>query len=564
MLPRPSDIRPLREDDVDRRPANGGVTSDAAGSLDLRDAILADERGVVLPLMALLLVVLLGAVGFAVDLGWVYWNSIEIQHGADATALAGVVYVASDTDRAKVEGRAVAAANGYVDAILGGPDIVEIIALEDDAAAVANSFQLRATVTHEVPTFFMKVFGMNSLAISRTAVAEYVLPLPLGSPESYFGNDPALGRWPNFWGNIHGYYTGKGMGDRYSSQCVAWESMSGCTKNDERRQSVDAGSQNALGGYLYGIEVDPASVGSLLTVELFDPQFTRGGGDLVLVGDAEQDSSPGPVTTFMLYDPDPTPLFTLDTGNVLECSVTYDPRDPYADFNADGSVDDADDLTGDGELDWDDVELGYPGGVAALWEPLCTIPITEAGIFPLRVMVNDPAVLDQRGLNRWSLRAFTSGGPTPRVYGLGDMAIYANVDGAKGNTEFHLAEVEEVHAGKGLVIELWDPGDAKGKHSVAILDPSGGSPACTWEAEEDSGSGTDSGTESSCVIATGTSTGGGGRYNNWLLTIRVTLPTDYTCAADCWWKIHYNYPGRTQDTTTWSAHIEGNPLRLVE
>jgi hypothetical protein len=120
-----------------------------------------------------------------------------------------------------------------------------------------------------------------------------------------------------------------------------------------------------------------------------------------------------------------------------------------------------------------------------------------------------------------------------------------------------------VHAGKGLVIELWDPGDAGGKHSVEIRDPSGGTPACTWEAEEDSGSGTDSGTESSCVIDTSKS-GGGGRYNNWLVTIRVTLPTDYTCAADCWWKIHYNYPGRTQDTTTWSAHIEGNPLRLVE
>jgi Flp pilus assembly protein TadG len=562
MISRPSEVRTLRQVDPDRRPANGGAVSDAAGSLDLRDAIVADERGVVLPLMALLLVVLLGAAGFAVDLGWLYWNSIEIQHGADAASLGGVVYVAEDAAQAKVEGRAAAASNGYVDSTMGGPDVVAIIDFTDDPTAVANAFQLRATVTHEVPTFFMKVFGMNSVDISRTAVAEYVLPLPLGSPEPYFGNDPARDLWPNFWGNIHGYYTGKGMGDRYSSQCVDWQSASGCQKNAERRQSLNSGSQNALGGYLYGIEVDPASVGSLLTVELFDPQFTRGGGDHVLVGDNPQGNSPGPVTTFMLYDSDPTPLSTTD-GNVLECSVTYDPRDPYADFNADGSADDSDDLTGDGELDWDDVELGYPGGVAALWEPLCTIPITEAGIFPLRVMVNDPGGLDQRGLNRWSLRASTSGGPTPRVYGLGDMAIYANVDGAKGDTEFHLAEVEEVHAGKGLVIELWDPGDAGGKHSVEIRDPSGGTPACTWEAEEDSGSGTDSGTESSCVIDTSKS-GGGGRYNNWLVTIRVTLPTDYTCAADCWWKIHYNYPGRTQDTTTWSAHIEGNPLRLVE
>ncbi len=522
-----------------------------------------DERGAILPLMALLLVVMMGAVGFAVDLGWIYWNSIEVQHGADSAALGGVVHVADDVPRAVTEARATAAENGYVDGTLGGPDSVEVISFSDDASAVANPYQLRATITHEVRTFFMTIFGMNSVSISRTAVAEYVLPLPLGSPEPYFGNDPALGRWPNFWGNIHGYYTGQGMGDRYSSQCIRWESQSGCPRNDERRQSSGAGTPAAQGGYLYGVEVDPGSVGSLLTVELFDPYFTRGGGDHILVGDNPQGDSPGPITTFMLYDADPTPLTTTD-GNVLQCSVTYDPRDPYADFNGDGSADDEDDLTGDGELDWDDVELGLPGGVASLWEPFCTVPIDEAGILPLRVLVNDPGGADERGLNRWSVRAFTSGGTTPRVYGLGDMSIYANVDGTKGDTEFHLAEVEPVHAGKRLVIELWDPGDANGKHSVEIRDPFGGTPPCEWIAEEDSGSGMASGTESSCVIATSSATGSGGRFNNWQLTIRVNLPDDYTCAADCWWKVRYNYPGKTQDTTTWSAHIEGDPLRLVE
>ncbi len=180
-------------------------------------------------------------------------------------------------------------------------------------------------------------------------------------------------------------------------------------------------------------------------------------------------------------------------------------------------------------------------------------------------MVNDPGGADSRGLNRWSLRASVSAGPQPRVYGLGDMSIYANVDGSKGNTDFHLAEVAVGLGGKTLVIELWDPGDAQGKHSVEIRDPSGNTPACTWEAEERDGGGTASGTEANCVIDTSKpGGGGGGRFNNWLVTIRVALPADYTCAADCWWKIRYNYPGQTSDTTTWSAHIEGNPLRLVE
>jgi Putative Flp pilus-assembly TadE/G-like len=522
-----------------------------------------DERGAVLVIMALLLVALIGLVGFAVDLGWFYWNRIEVQHGADAAALGGVIYVTTDAAKAKVEGRAAAAENGYVDASLGGTDVVLIIDSSDDPASVGNASQLRATISHVVPTFFIKIFGINTMTIVRTAVAEYVLPLPLGSPESYFGNDPALGRWPNFWGNIHGYYTGKGMGDRYSSQCYAWESLSDCEKNDERRLSLNAGTQEATGGYLYGVEVADASVGSMLTVELFDPQFTRGGGDDYLTGDQEQGSSPGPITTFMLYDPDPTPLDTVGGDNTLRCSVSYAPRDAYADFNGDGLSDEADDQDGDGDLDFDDVDLAYPGGVDALWEPFCTIPITESGIFPLRVMVDDPGSLDQQGLNRWSLRAFTSSGPSPRVYGLGDMAIYANVDGKKGDTEFYLTEVSEAHAGKRLVIELFDPGDAKGKHSVEIIDPNGDNPPCEWKANESAGKGKDEGSEKNCDIPTSKS-GGGGKFNNWTLTIWIDLPGDYACGADCWWKVRYNYPDETSDTTTWSAWIEGNPLRLVE
>ncbi len=107
-----------------RRPSGRGCSLlDAPASFDDpgRNVRTGNERGAVLPLLALILVVLMGVVGFAVDLGWLYWNSIEIQHGADAAALGGVIYIASDADKAKVEGRAAAAENGYIDATLGGP-----------------------------------------------------------------------------------------------------------------------------------------------------------------------------------------------------------------------------------------------------------------------------------------------------------------------------------------------------------------------------------------------------------------------------------------------------------
>ena len=531
---------------------------DSNGALDRRllsVAVFGEERGTILVIMAFIIVTLLGVVGFSVDLGWAYWNGLEIQHGADAAALAGVIYEPGQRTEAHTEALAAAFENGYDNALPG--TTITVVDFEDDPTAVENDSQLRATVSHEIDTFFIKIFGIDTLTVARTAVAEYVAPLPMGSPDSYFGNDPALGLWPNFWGNIHGYYTAKAYGDRYSSQCIGWNLQQGCTENAERRQSLNPGSQNAEGGYVYGVEVDAASIGSILTVELFDPQYSiQGGGDELTGDQTVNGQTKKQTTTFMLYDPDSTPLTTNDGGNTLLCSVDYTERDPYADFNGNGYISSSDDQ--DGDVVKVDVEIGYPGGNAALWEPFCTVVIVEAGIYPLRIMVNDPGTEDDMALNRWSIRAFTSGGPAPRVYGLGTMSIYANVDGSTGATEFHLAEVGEIHAGKNLIIELFDPGDSGG--SVEIHDPSGGTPPpCEWEAVEDETGATSSGSEASCIIPTT-----GGAFNNWLLTIKLSIPTDYACGADCWWKVVYNYPGITRDSTTWSARIEGRPVHLTE
>lgn len=56
------------------------------------------------------------------------------------------------------------------------------------------------------------------------------------------------------------------------------------------------------------------------------------------------------------------------------------------------------------------------------------------------------------------------------------------------------------------------------------------------------------------------------QFNNELISITIGLPDDYTCTGDgCWWKIDYNSAGtEVTDTTTWTAYVAGNPLRLVE
>ncbi len=82
-------------------PDPGGLVSDVPMSFNDQGRIarISDERGAILPMMAVMLVVLIGAAAMAVDLGWLFWQSIEIQHGADAAALAGVLYEPDQRER---------------------------------------------------------------------------------------------------------------------------------------------------------------------------------------------------------------------------------------------------------------------------------------------------------------------------------------------------------------------------------------------------------------------------------------------------------------------------------
>ena len=59
-----------------------------------------------------------------------------------------------------------------------------------------RDIQLDTSVSAPVPTFFMRIFGINSIQATRQAKAEYVLPVPMGSPLNYFGAFGALrGGW---------------------------------------------------------------------------------------------------------------------------------------------------------------------------------------------------------------------------------------------------------------------------------------------------------------------------------------------------------------------------------
>lgn len=569
------------------------------------------QRGAILPLMAILLVVLMGAAAMAVDLGWLYWQSIEIQHGADSAALAGVVYEPDMRTEAKSESVAAALQNGYDDSDAG--TTVEVVDFVDDDTSVVRESMLRVTITHEVQTFFLKVFGLNHFDIQRTAVAEYVLPLALGSPEAYFGDDPAQEIYPGFTADSTSNYQAKAGGNRFGALCLHTGFGAGCKhdtsggggaaqgSNPEGRIPSGWGTAAAQGGYLFGIDVPEGSSG--LKVEIFNaPNYairknkespTPATGTGNFLGDTKYNWWNVEVTTwFMLYGPDPTPYDTTD-GNELLCSVAYQERLPQWSTGADsppnssayeldfGSLAPVDLSWDDSWLEFDEVRAaGHQNILDLMWEDMSNPYI--AGNMPGDYVDSDCSqatfdrgpgtyvlrVLDEydnsgetdtrdswRGSNKYTLRTSTTAGDQPAIYAIEDMVMTAARNTAE--TDYYLAKVDSKYAGKDLIIELWDVGDiysGPGTDNFTIVDGNLDAVDCEWWATNgDSGSGTCNIVASDLV------------YNDELITMTIAIPDDYTCDGDgCWWQIEYDYAGLVKDTTTWTAYVDGNPIRIVE
>lgn len=483
-----------------------------------------DESGAALPLIALMLVALLGIAAFSTDLGWFYLNASRIQRTADASALAGVIWMPTDLPKATTSAREIATANGYEH----GADAANVTV----SGVPGEPTQLDVTVADTVPTFFLRVLGFTEQTIVRSARAEYVPPLPLGSPDSQFGNscDPrqaGCSGQPNFWANIHGKYTATGMGDAFSPYCTGSSGSSGCAQNPSYRPR----------GYLYGIEASSGFNVQFLDIVHHNTSGDETTNDNHRTGDrgcedwGTDSADCGQTVRITLYAPDPTPLDITD--NTAICSETFTPEPQLA----------ADDPYN--------------------WVTSCGVASPSSGIYVLQVQVVEPSQANFSGLNRYSVRA--TGGA--RLYGLGDVSLYNNFSGS--SSEFYLAQVSDIYAGKTLVVEMYDPGDAENNVSnvISILGP-GGTPYGTCslnrrttvnDAWVPMDIGVNNPTASPCqIVATRPTNNFDSR---WIQAV-IDLPASYSCST-CWWKVRYNFSGTTQDTTTWRAYIEGNPIHLI-
>jgi hypothetical protein len=208
------------------------------------------ESGQTMIMVALLLPVIMGVSGLALDVGTLYSHKRSMQSAADAAALAGAFEVnrgrsAFAAAMAKRESKA----NGFEDAVDSATVTVHYPPISGNH--IGNMRFVEVVVEHPAPTWFMSLFGRDSVDIKSRAVAGagangkncvYVLDPDMGSAlqmQSSAKFDATCGIIVN------------------SSDAEAVKMQSGA--------SVKAASVSIAGGYqISGATIDPTPVTGVL------------------------------------------------------------------------------------------------------------------------------------------------------------------------------------------------------------------------------------------------------------------------------------------------------------
>ncbi len=341
-----------------------------------------------------------------------------------------------------------------------------------------------------------------------------------------------------FWGAVITKGGERGNGDRYSPAFNG-----NPTANAEYDQN----------GYDYTIEV-----GSSGKVSIYDPTFCATGANTSSgsygTGDHWIGTAGRPVTTvFTLYGINSTPLDLTDDVQVATSGALF-VNEVQADYSGNYGQ----------PAGWSGINSGSYTNCGTniyhnQWWSMATG--LAAGTYRLNVKTSSANNDSTSAENMWSL--WVSGGAKPRVYGGGKMAAYNNLEA--GTQRFYLAQIDKVHAGKTMVIELFDPGDISGNGYLRILSPDGNAyNYATFDYLADNGR------SGNGVTQIQTASGGSSYFNNSVLTIQIALPASYGSVGlkpsgeteDGWWKIEYQVGGGN-DTTTWAVSIRGNPVHLV-
>lgn len=137
------------------------------------------SRGQVVVIFAGAMVLFIGLCAIVIDVSWYWANTLRMQRAADAAALAGVIWLPGNVSTATTVARAEAAKNGYTNGVGG----VLVTPSQDSV----NNRRLKVHLEGDVGTFFARAIGISKWHAAVDSKAEYVLPVPMGSPENYYG-----------------------------------------------------------------------------------------------------------------------------------------------------------------------------------------------------------------------------------------------------------------------------------------------------------------------------------------------------------------------------------------
>lgn len=205
------------------------------------------DEGVVLVLVGVLLIVLLGLAGMAIDVGALYAERRQLRNGADAAALA----IAEDCglhakpcDQATAE----ATAQLYADANSRDGAFVEQ-AVDWDPPGCPTPTCVRVVTSAEVTVPLMSLFGLDPVTVTAAATAIFDHPLSgdglalVVGTSQYHGGGAEIRLYPEGWL--------RARPDVLGSEC--WATVTAWAGN--RGDSEFRCSQQHLRDYVYGQDV---------------------------------------------------------------------------------------------------------------------------------------------------------------------------------------------------------------------------------------------------------------------------------------------------------------------
>jgi Flp pilus assembly protein TadG/cytoskeletal protein CcmA (bactofilin family) len=197
-----------------------------------------NQKGSVAAMVGVMLPVLAGFLGLALDVGNLVVIRTQMQNAVDSAVCAGCMQLSlpipTGQALATTEAKAILTANNFV------PANATVTFTQDTVKNSANAPETNCTLTNQVPTYFVKVFGIGTVTLSAYAEAIRVSAL-----EKYPGGPFNYAVFSNTNLTING--TDQIQGSVHSNGFLTLNGTLGITQAAEGTTGVSVNGSNNLG-----------------------------------------------------------------------------------------------------------------------------------------------------------------------------------------------------------------------------------------------------------------------------------------------------------------------------